>query len=113
MILALLASAARGDDATARFYEQLRQRQLFSLVEADCLRRLESKSLGERDRGEYVLELSRTYTAHAWQTYGAERDDLWRRARQVVIEFLEQFPRHARRELFDVQRAMIDLGQAE
>jgi len=112
----LLVSATpllRADEATAQFYEQLRQRQLFSLVEADCLRRLEGQSLGERDRGEIVLELSRTYAAHAWQTFGAEQDDLWRRARQVVTEFLEQFPRHARRELFDVQRALIDFGQAE
>ncbi len=108
-----VTDALRADEATARFYEQLRQRQFFSLVEADCLRRLEGQSLGERDRGEIVLELSRTYAAHAWQTFGAEQDDLWRRARQVVSEFLEQFPRHARRELFDVQRALIDLGQAE
>ncbi len=112
-VVTLVASTARGDEATARYYEQLRQRQFFSLVEADCLRRFEGQSLGERDRGNVVLELSRTYAAHAWQTFGAEQDDLWRRARQVVTEFLEQFPRYARRELFDVQRALIDLGQAE
>src|SRR5713101_976079 len=74
----LVTSTLRADEATARFYEQLRQRHLFSLVEAECLRRLDGKALSDRDRGEVVLELSRTYAAHACQTVGAEQDDLWR-----------------------------------
>lgn len=101
------------DDAAVRFYEQLRQRGLFSLVEADCLRRLESPSLAERDRAELVLELSRTYAAHAWQTVGSEQDDLWNRSRLAVREFLRQSSKPAPRELLEVQAALVDLSQAE
>ncbi len=109
----LVTSTLFADAATARFYDQLRQRNLFSLVEADCLQRLAVRSLSDRDRGDLVLELSRTYAAHAWLTVGSEQDDLWSRGKQVLADYLEQNPRPARRELFDVQLALIDLGQAE
>ena len=107
------ASELRADDATARFYEQLRQRQLFSLVESDGLRRLEAKSLSDRERGELVLELSRTYTAHAWHTVGSEQADLWHRAAKVIVEHLEQTKSASRQELFETQLALIDLSRAE
>lgn len=112
-MLVLAASTLRADDATTRFYEQLRQRQLFSLVESDCLRRLEAKSLSDRDRGELVLELSRTYTAHAWQTGGSEQDDLWHRAARVIVEHLDRVKSSPRQELFETQLALIDLSRAD
>ena len=105
--------SARADDATARFYEQLRQRQLFGLVESDCLRRLETPSLNERQRSELVLELSRTYAAHAWHTAGAEQDDLWQRASRLIVEHLTRPTATPRRELFETQLALIELGRAE
>ena len=103
----------RADEARARFYDQLRQRQLYSLVEADCLTRLAGRSLGERQRSELALELSRTYAAHAWQTVGAEQEDMWSRGQQVLNTALEQNPPSARRELFETQWALIDLSRAE
>lgn len=103
----------RADEATARFYEQLRQRQLFGLVESDCLRRLEATSLSERQRSELVLELSRTYAAHAWHTAGTERDDLWQRATRLIVEHLTRSTATPRRELFETQLALIELGRAE
>ncbi len=113
LLLIAVASTLRADDATARFYEQLRQRQLFSLVESDALRRLDAKSLSDRDRSELVLELSRTYTAHAWHTGGSEQDDLWHRAAQVIIEYLGRTKSASRQELFETQLALIDLSRAE
>ena len=105
--------AARADEATARFYEQLRQRQLFGLVESDCLRRLEAPSLSERQRSELVLELSRTYAAHAWHTAGTEQEDLWQRATRLIVEHLTRATATPRRELFETQLALIELGRAE
>jgi hypothetical protein len=101
------------DDATARFYEQLRQRQLFSLVESDCWRRLQASNLGERERDELIWELSRTFAAHAWHTTGDEQADLWRRAQQVVQAHLQQHPQTARRELLEAQLALIDFRRAD
>lgn len=115
MMLALITAEPplRADEATARFYEQLRQRQLFSLVESDVLRRLDAKSLSDRERGNFVLELSRTYTAHAWHTGGSEQDDLWNRAARVVVEHLDRTKSTSRQELFETQLALIDLSRAE
>ena len=95
------------------FYEKLRQRQLFGLVESDCLRRLAATSISERDRGELILELSRTYTAHAWHTAGSEQDDLWQRASRLLVEHLTRTTATPRRELFETQLSLIELGRAE
>ncbi len=106
-------AAVHADDATAKFYEQLRQRNLFGLVESDCLRRLAAPSLSERHRSELVLELSRTYAAHAWHTAGTEQDDLWQRASRLIVEHLTRDTATPRRELFETQLALIELGRAE
>lgn len=95
------------------FYDQLRQRNLFGLVESDCLRRLEAPSLSERQRSELILELSRTYAAHAWHTAGTEQEDLWQRATRLVVEHLTRETATPRRELFETQMALIELGRAE
>lgn len=103
----------QADEVTAKFYEQLRQRQLFSLVESDCLRRLSASSISERDRGEVILELSRTYAAHAWHTADTEQDDLWQRATRLIVEHLARPAAMPRRELFETQLALVELGRAE
>ena len=113
LLLIVAVTPLRADEATARFYEQLRQRQLFSLVEADALRRLDAKSLSDRERGRLVLELSRTYTAHAWQTGGSEQADLWHRAARVIVEHLDRAKSSPRQELFETQLALIDLSRAD
>ncbi len=109
----LVGSSSSADELTARFYEQLRQRQLFGLVESDCLRRLSAASISERERSELILELSRTYSAHAWYTVGTEQDDLWQRATRVLAEHLARTKPTPRGELFETQLALIDLGRAE
>lgn len=112
--LAMMAvSSSNADEPTARFYEQLRQRQLFGLVESDCLRRLSMSTVSDRDRSELTLELSRTYSAHAWHTVGTEQDDLWQRATRVLVEHLARTKPTPRGELFETQLALIELGRAE
>jgi tetratricopeptide (TPR) repeat protein len=106
-------SSSNADEPTAQFYEQLRQRQLFGLVESDCLRRLSASTISERERGELILELSRTYAAHAWHTVGTEQDDLWQRATRVLAEHLARTKPTPRGELFETQLALIELGRAE
>ncbi len=113
IVVAISLARAAADDPTARFYEELRQRSLFSLVESDCLRRLETKSLNDRERSDLVLELSRSFAAHAWQTVGAEQDELWRRSRAVVSEWLSKTELPPRRELLDAQLALIDMSESE
>ncbi len=113
LTLFVVVAWSRADETTARFYDQLRQRQLFGLVESDCLRRLEAPSLGELQRSELVLELSRTYAAHAWHTAGTEQDDLWQRSSRLIVEYLTRATATPRRELFETQLALIELGRAE
>lgn len=113
MLVVVSAASSHADEATARFYEQLRQRNLFGLVESDCMRRLKVTALSERQRSELVLELSRTYAAHAWHTAGTEQDDLWQRATRLIVEHLTRATATPRRELFETQLALIELGRAE
>lgn len=113
LLVLIAAPPLRADEATGRFYEQLRQRQLFGLVESDCLRRLDAKSLGDRERGEFVLELSRTYAAHAWHTVGSEQADLWHRAARVIVEYLDRTKLPPRQELLETQLGLIELGRAD
>jgi hypothetical protein len=113
MWILFVAEPLWADDSTARFYEQLRRRQLFGLVESDCWRRLQASNLSERERDELIGELSRTFTAHAWHTTGNEQADLWLQAQHIVQTHLQQHPRTARRELLETQLALIDFSRAD
>ena len=106
------APRTRADDVTARYMDGLRQRQLFSLAEGYCLRKLSDSELPQADRLQFVLELSRTYTQHAQQTAGAEQEDLWQRARQTVLEAIATAPRDPRRPRLKVQVLLAPASQA-
>ena len=103
----------RADDVTAKYFEQLRQRRLFSLAEGYCLRKLTDSNLSSIEEAEFTIELSRTFAEHAKYTIGDEQADLWQRAGKVIDEFLEREPQNPKRLLLDVQSALIPAAQAE
>jgi tetratricopeptide (TPR) repeat protein len=109
----LSVRALPADDATSRYFEQLRRRRLFSLAEFDCLQRLSQKRVSPVQRVVYTLELSRTFAEHAKYTAGNEQTDLWNRAAQVIDEFFKKDPQNPRRVLLEVQRALIPAAEGE
>lgn len=80
----LQAGFARAVEPVSRYFEQLRQRRLFSVAEDYAMDRLTVATLSQRERAALVLELSRTYAEHAKFTSGDEHDDYWSRAEAVV-----------------------------
>lgn len=109
----LMALPAEGDEATARYFDQLRRRQLFSLAEDACLDQLARDDLSPRRRSELVLELSRTFAEHAKYTVGDEQEDLWKRAAAILDDRLDKLPAGPLRPWLEVQRALIPAAQGE
>lgn len=104
---------AFGDEATARYCEQLRQRRLFSLAEGYCLSRLEEGELTRGRRTLLTIELSRTFSEHARYTSGREQSELWRRSAEVIGRLVADDPDNPRRPLLEVQRALVSAGKGE
>jgi TolA-binding protein len=107
------AAAAQGDDATTRYFEQLRRRRLYSLAEGYCLSRLAEGELTLRQRSQLTIELSRTFSEHARYAVGDEQSELWRRSRQVIDELLDDNPANPRQLLLEAQRALVAVAAGE
>ena len=102
-----LRCAVGGDDLSARYFEGLRSRRLFSLAEGLCLRQLARQDLAPTDKADVVLEYSKTLAEHARHEIDEERPALWKRAVQVIDEFQNADPRNPKRPFLDVQRAQV------
>lgn len=114
LALALICGGAlAADPVTAKYFDQLRQRQLFGIAEGECLRMLSQEDLPSEERLNLTLELSRTFVAHAREASGDEQTRLWQRAKSVLQDFLEKEPEHPRRVLLDVQTAFINASHGE
>ncbi|HID23093.1 MAG TPA: hypothetical protein EYP14_11925, partial [Planctomycetaceae bacterium] len=115
MACALAAGVGRIEAAESPvewFLEGLRQRELFSLAEGYCLRRLARSDLRADERLPLVLQLSRTYSDHARRTTGAEQEDLWRRARSVITEEIDRTTDPSVRLPLEVQLLLVSAAQA-
>jgi len=71
-------------ESDRRFYEGLRKRGLFSLVESELQDQLAAVTLTPEQKDFLKLELSRTYVAHAGQRIGAEQEELWELAQKAA-----------------------------
>ena len=107
LMVCLLSRAVGEEDRTAKFFEGLRCRRLFSLAEGFCLRQLARKDLTPTERADVVLEYSKTLAEHARHAIDEERPALWKRAVQVIDEFQKADLRNPKRPFLDVQRAMV------
>lgn len=113
LALALGVSDPDAERNDVRFLQGLRERQLFELAEAYCLERLQDQKLSAAHQVELVLELIRTYSAHAVSLPPEQRQEWWDKGRQVVSDFERQHASHARMLLVRVQGALSDLALAE
>jgi outer membrane protein assembly factor BamD (BamD/ComL family) len=97
----------RADDATTRYFDQLRSRRMFSVAEGYCLQQLSKENFSPARRASFAVELSKTLSEHAKYTAGDEQADLWKRAAQTVNDFLENDPRNPNRSRLEAQRALV------
>ncbi len=107
IVSSLSATVAAADDAAERYFRGLRERQLFSVAEGYCLKRLADPQLLPAERALLTAELSRTFTEHALQHTGTEQEELWQRAQSVVDELLARDPAIPRRELLSLQSVLV------
>ena len=104
-----LAHAAEDE----RFLAALRERALFRLAEVHCLEQLQRNDLSDERRAALVIELSRTFAAHAQSLTVEQGKELWEQARSVVGQFVEQHPTSPRRSLVELQGALVSIAQGE
>ena len=107
------AGALRAQSADAVFLAGLRERRLFELAERHCLDRLADKQVDEPLRTELVVEHIRTLASWAVHAPAAERDELWRKARQVAAEAARGSPPSPRLVLVQIQDALTPLAEGE
>ena len=113
-LLPLVLQAQSGSDPqTARYFQQLRQRRLFSVAEQLGLDRLADPLLHPAERIQVSVELSKTYAEHARFTSGDEHNQYWQLAEDVIDEALAKSAEQPRRLLLDVQRASLPALRGE
>ena len=93
MLIASWDGNLRADDVTARYFDGLRERRLFTLAEDYCRQRLSEELLPDDLRAQFTLELARTYTEHARFTAGEEQAALWSQADAVLEQYIAEHPR--------------------
>lgn len=71
-------------EGTARYFDQLRARGLFSIAESYAVSRLAQTRLAPARRIELAIELSRTLSRHAQFASPAQQKELWDRARSTL-----------------------------
>jgi len=115
-LAALLAGVAMPGRAPAgepisEYFLGLRARGLYRLAEQYGLRRLGDDSLNAAERSLLSVELSRTFSAHALSEGGADEEDLWKRAAEILRPALEGGQNNPRRIEAVVQQAMIPVDR--
>jgi outer membrane protein assembly factor BamD (BamD/ComL family) len=110
LALTNLTAASSTDE---RFLDGLRQRQLFTLAEKYCEAKLNESALPPRERVSLVVELVRTFTAHALNSAPAEREAYWKQASATVDAFRQHDPQNSAIVLVDVQAALTHLARGE
>ena len=113
LLICLATSSGMSDETHARYFEQLRQRGLYSLAEAEAIARLANANLSLADKSLFAIELSRTLTEHAGFVSDEQRDELWQRAQSVIQDLLDQEPQNPKALLLNGQLASVLVSQGD
>lgn len=108
-----IAAQSGNESLTVRYFEQLRQRRLFSVAEQLGANRLAESRLSPAEFIQISVELSKTYAEHARYTSGEEHDLYWQFAASVIDDALKKHGEHPRRLLLDIQRAFVPAKRGE
>lgn len=108
------ASAAphSNDEAERLYYAGLRERGLFALIESDLQTQLSQESRTPNRRAYLMLELSRTYAAHAAQRLGDEQQELWKLAQSTADRGFEDGTQTEWSAHLRLQKAIVPLEQS-
>ncbi len=107
-------SNCRGaDESLGIYFEQLRQRGLFSIAESYAVSRLGQANLPRARRINLTIELSRTLAAHAEFASEQQQPELWKQARTVVDEERLREPTSPFAVLLSAQSAIVPAGEVE
>ena len=112
-LVIFFVSTAESDETHERYFEQLRQRGLFSLAEAEAISRLAADDLSLAGRTSFSIELSRTLSEHAGFVLDEQRDELWQRARSVVQDLLDRERVNPRSILLNGQLASVSVAEGD
>lgn len=112
-IASLLPQAALWADSDGQFLDGMRQRRLFSLVEAHCRERLRDNSLTEAQRADLTTELIRGHAYHAINLPGSRRALQWEKAHEVADDFLRRHASSPRAMLVRIQKGLTHLAHGE
>ena len=113
LLICLAISTGWADETHTRYFEQLRQRGLFSLAEAEAISRLTKADLSLADKTFFAIELSRTLTEHAGFVPDDQRDELWQRAQKVIQDLLDQERPNPKVLLLNGQLASVLVSQGD
>lgn len=107
------STALAVDDSLSQYFEQLRQRGLFSIGESYAVARLAQPNLPRPRRIELTVELSRTIARHAEFVSEEQQQELWKRARSIVDDERNREPTGPYAVLLSAQAALVTAGEAE
>lgn len=102
-----------GSEQQTRFFEQLRSRELYGLIERFCLEELNRSDLPPYQRIQLSSELSKTYGQHALVVAREQQVEMWQRARQVLDDAKSSVGQHERTLLLDLQAGFIPCAQGQ
>ncbi|MBN2473060.1 MAG: hypothetical protein JXB62_00530 [Pirellulales bacterium] len=92
LLLAVSAVAADEQTTDQRYLAGLRERGLYRLAETYCRQRLQRTDLSAPQRAELVIEWSRCLADRAAASPPEMREPLWRKASEVVEDFVAAHP---------------------
>lgn len=107
------AVALAVDESLSLYFDQLRQRGLFSIAESYAVSRLAQPALPRPRRIELTIELSRTIAHHAQFVSEQQQQDLWKRARSVVDDERNREPASPFALLLSSQAALVTAAEAD
>ncbi|MEZ5949312.1 MAG: tetratricopeptide repeat protein [Planctomycetaceae bacterium] len=82
---AAVAGEADSLESRLRYFEGLRERRLYELIELICQRMLDRPELSAEERSFYQIELATTYALHAQDVPLAEAGEFWIQAEQMLV----------------------------
>ncbi len=107
----LFTASLCGGEPQARFFDQLRARQLYSLAERYCLEKLARPDLPAAQRIDFTYELSRTFVQHALVAGDDQQAELWERSQKVLQHAGQQVGEHDRKLLLELQSGFVDCAR--
>ena len=112
ILLSPVSSGLAIDESLGQYFDQLRQRGLYSIAESYAVARLSQDNLSKARRADFAIELSRTLVRHAESASANQQEELWNRARAVVDEERSRKP-SAYGPLLAAQSAIVPADEAE